>query len=156
MGAAYTPTLKLVSESEASPDIKKIYDEIKAFFNIDFVPQIFQTVAHSPERLRQVWELQKGWYQGKLGVDAKTSEIIGLAVAATRSCPYCINWHTTMLKSMGMSDAEIEGLVNLIGISNMLITYTTGTQLTPDMTPDIAGKISKSEAVNAEKVKSSI
>ena len=150
MGAAYVPTLELLSEGEVSGEVRQIFDEIKDFFNVDFVPQMYRALAHDPKRLRQVFDMQKELYECKLGIDPKIFEILGLAVATTRSCPYCINYHTTLLKAMGMSDAEIEALVSLIGLSNDLVTYTIGLQLTPDITPELAERLSKSRAVRGE------
>jgi len=151
MTDAFVPTVKLISEEEASDEVRQIYNEIKEFYNLDFVPQQYRALAHNVDHLREDWQIERAWYEGELGMDAKTADIIGLTVAATRACPYCINWHTTTLKAAGMSDADIENLINVVSLANSGVTFVTGTQLTPDITPGLAERMAQSPAMQSER-----
>lgn len=149
MHGAFMPTLKLVREEDAPDDVRQVFNEIKEFYNLDFVPQEYQATANNPELLRENWELEKKLYEGRAGVDPKIMDIIGLVVASTRSCPYCINWHTAALKARGMSDKEILDMINVAGLFNAYATYTLGLQLTPDVTPDLADRMASSPGIQA-------
>ena len=45
------PSIKLVTEKEASGRVKEIYEDIKATMGWSFVPETFQMVAHDASHL---------------------------------------------------------------------------------------------------------
>lgn len=125
-------TIHLVEESEASSEVRAIYDEVKRTFNIDFVPNLYKAMAHNPEFLKTQWmntmQLVKTWGE-------ETGCLIGLAVDVTNGCDYMINTDTAMLKQLGYNDARIESLVNFIAQESYYNSYVDGLQLEPDVTP---------------------
>jgi len=75
----------LVEESDASPEVRAIYDEIKQYYGLDFVPNIFKASAHNPEALRTQWE---GLKQTEQEWGKEQTYLIGLAVDITVGCDY--------------------------------------------------------------------
>jgi alkylhydroperoxidase/carboxymuconolactone decarboxylase family protein YurZ len=79
--------LHLVSEDEATGKVKRIYEDIKAKKQIDFVPKFWQALAHNPDHLEVTWQkLNVVMQPGKL--DRLTKEIIALAVSIVNNCEY--------------------------------------------------------------------
>ena len=53
------------------------------------------------------WALMKEYSFSETKIPAKYKELMGLAVAATIKCPYCIYFHTRAAKMNGATDDEI-------------------------------------------------
>ena len=65
-----------------------------------------------PEQgLKAAWEEYLAVMNPKGALDAKTKELIGLAVAAQIPCEYCIYYHTKAAKADGATDAQIKEAV---------------------------------------------
>ena len=62
-------------------------------------------------------------------VPNKYRELIGVGIAATTKCAYCIYFHTSMAKLNGATDAEIEDAVHFAKSSAGWSTYLNGMQL---------------------------
>ena len=93
-------TVKMVEYEEAQGRVKEIYDDIKAAKRIDWIPNFWKTLGHSPRLLDRVWnDLQDVMAPGRL--DPLTKEMIALAVSAANSCAYCINSHTAAAMKHG-------------------------------------------------------
>src|SRR5512146_742119 len=46
----------LYEEREVSPDVRRIYDDVRASFDLPFVPSLFKLAAGSPEYLKLLWD----------------------------------------------------------------------------------------------------
>jgi len=62
-------------------------------------------------------------------LNAKTKELIGLAVAAQIPCHYCIYFHTAVAKANGASDEEIREAVAMASIVRHWSTFLNGMQV---------------------------
>lgn len=81
------PRVRIVQESEAAAETKAIYDEIRAYFGIGIVPDIFKLVSIRPDFLRVLSEGYKAmFFAGVLPRQVK--EMIATVVSATNSCAY--------------------------------------------------------------------
>jgi AhpD family alkylhydroperoxidase len=131
------PTVKLSDDRVADPRVRAVFDDIKATKKIDRVPNFWRALAAHPEHLELCWTRAKAIMRpGKL--DARTKEIIALAVSITNSCRYCINSHTTALQKLGL-DAESYGeLLAVVGLYNQFNKLVDGLQVEPDLIPDPA------------------
>jgi len=65
------------------------------------------------------WAEMKKYSFGETKIPAKYRELIGLAIAATIKCPYCIHFHTHAAKMNGASSDEIAEVA-------YLARFTTG------------------------------
>ena len=132
-------TIKLVTEQEAAPEVKEIYEDVKRHFNLDFVPNAIKAMARNPQMLKEQWE---GLKQAETAWGKETFYLLSLAVDVVDGCDYCINFDTAMLKTLGWDDARIEQLVAFVSLAGMWNTYVTGLQLETDVTPEvIAGRM---------------
>lgn len=127
--------IHLIEESDASPETRQVYDEIKAHFDLPFVPNVFKAMAH------QGAEVLKAQWQGFLEAEAYWGKeklyLLSLAIDVVNNCSYCINFDTAMLKQMGYDDDKIESLISFIGMSDFFNKYVEGLQLDTDVTPEM-------------------
>ena len=72
-----------------------------------------------PDTVSHEWAEMKKYSFGETKIPAKYRELIGLAIAASIKCPYCIYFHTKAAKMNGATDEEIAELV-------WLTRFTTG------------------------------
>ncbi|HVX12790.1 MAG TPA: carboxymuconolactone decarboxylase family protein [Pirellulales bacterium] len=133
-------TVRPVAEEEATGLIAEIFADIRRTKNIDFVPNLWRTLATNPTQLQVVWNALKTlMHPDAVGrpskLDASTREIIALAVSATNGCAYCVNSHTAALERLGMSAEAIGEVLAIAGLFNMTNTLADGYQIEPDIRP---------------------
>jgi AhpD family alkylhydroperoxidase len=65
----------------------------------------------------------------KTKLDAKTKELIGLAVSAQIPCQYCVYFHTAVAKANGATDEEVREAVAMAAIARHWSTVLNGMQV---------------------------
>jgi AhpD family alkylhydroperoxidase len=102
---------------EASPAVRVVFDDIKHTRNVDDVNNFWKYLAHDPATLKRTWEsIKEIMAPGTL--DARTKEIIYLAVSVTNGCGYCIASHGAAARNAGMSEAMFGELMAVVGMAN--------------------------------------
>ena len=81
-------SVKMVSEEEATGNVKQMYEEIKSQFGTDFVPNLYKVMAAKPGYLEANWNKVKTVMIEPGKLDRLTKEIIAVAVSAVNSCNY--------------------------------------------------------------------
>jgi alkylhydroperoxidase/carboxymuconolactone decarboxylase family protein YurZ len=81
-------SINMVPEGEATGKVKEIYDEIKSQLGIDFVPNLYKTMAPNPDYLETNWNRVKTIMVKEGKLDRLTKEIIAVAVSAVNGCDY--------------------------------------------------------------------
>lgn len=135
-------TVRPVAESEATGRVAEIFADIKRTKKIDFVPNMWRVLAVNQTELELVWtslkRLMHPEAEGREGLlDAKTREIIALAVSATNGCSYCVNSHTTALRKLGLSTEALGEVLAITGLFNMTNSLAEGFQIEPDVLPPL-------------------
>jgi uncharacterized peroxidase-related enzyme len=127
-------TVKLVDERTAHPNVRAIFDDIKATKKIDFVPNIWRALATNPDHLELCWTRLKAIMRpGK--TDLLTKEIIALAVSVTNSCRYCINSHTAAVQRLGLDNEALGEVLAVVGLFNQMNKLSDAYQVEPDILP---------------------
>ncbi|HTN75604.1 MAG TPA: carboxymuconolactone decarboxylase family protein [Pirellulaceae bacterium] len=142
MSESRQATVRLISEAEATGRVAEIFADIKRTKNIDFVPQLWRVMATNPTQLEVVWRSLKTLMhpeaEGRASpLDARTREIIALAVSATNGCAYCVNSHTAALRKHGATTEELGEILAIAGLFNMTNAIAEGYQVEPDVLPEI-------------------
>ncbi len=137
-----TATVRPVAESEATGRVAEIFADIRRTKQIDFVPNLWRTLATNPVELELVWSTLKAlMHPDAVGrqsaLDAKTREIIALAVSATNGCSYCVNSHTAALRKLGTSTEALGEILGIAGLFNMTNALAEGYQVEPDILPPL-------------------
>ena len=133
-------TVTPIAESAATGKVAEIFADIKRTKNIDFVPNLWRVLATSPDQLELVWTRLKALMHPeaagrKSPLDARTREIIALAVSATNGCRYCVNSHTAALKKQGVDDATLGEVLGIVALFNSTNALADGYQVEPDILP---------------------
>ena len=135
-------TVRLVDENAAGGKVREVFDDIKRTKGIDFVPNLWRALATHPDQLELVWRHLKTLMHPeaagrKSRLDAKTREIIALAVSATNGCSYCVNSHTAALKKLGIDTETLGEVLAIAGLFNQTNALADGYQVEPDVLPPL-------------------
>ncbi len=135
-------TVRLVSESGAGGKVRRIFDDIKATKNIDFVPNFWRALATNPDQLELVWTQLKSLMHPEAAgrtsrLDPKIREMIALAVSATKGCSYCVNSHTAALRKLGIDTEALGEILAIAGLFNLTNALADGYQIEPDVLPPL-------------------
>jgi len=108
---------RLIEESDAPPEVKAVYDDIKATRQTDWVNNFWKALARHPATLKRIWSnIKEVMAPGAL--DPLTKEMIYVAVSITNNCPYCIASHSAGARAKGMTEAQYAELLAVIGLAN--------------------------------------
>lgn len=135
-------TVRPVAEGEATGKVAEIYADIKRTKNLDFVPNFWRVLATNPDQLELIWTRLKALMHPEAAgraspLDAKTREIIALAVSATNGCRYCVNSHTAALKKLGVDDGALGEILGIAALFNATNALADGYQIEPDVLPPL-------------------
>jgi AhpD family alkylhydroperoxidase len=133
-------TVPPVPEERATGKVAAIYEDIKKTKNLSAVPNFWRVLATNPDHLELVWTRLKAIMHPEAAgrtskLDAKTREIIALAVSATNGCPYCINSHTAALRKLGMDLETLGEVLAVVGLFNSTNALANAYQVEPDVLP---------------------
>ena len=120
-----------IEYSDASIEIREIYDEIKLARGIRDVSNFWKYLANDPVTLRRTWTSLKE-IMGPGALDSLTKELIYIAVSATNNCAYCIRSHSASASSKGMTDAMFGELMAVVGMANETNKLVHGYQIPLD------------------------
>lgn len=121
----------MIEYSDASPEVKAVYDDIMATRKVDWINNFWKALAHDPPTLRRTWNsIKEIMTPGAL--DAVTKEMIYLAVSVSNQCPYCIASHTAAAKKAGMSPEMFGELMAVVGMANETNRLVSGYQVPID------------------------
>lgn len=116
---------------DASPEVRAVYDEIKAARGVPDVNDFWKYLANDPRSLRRTWEsLREVMAPGVL--DPLVKELLYLAVSISNGCDYCIASHTVAARGKGMSDAMLGELIAVVGMANETNRLVQGWQVPVD------------------------
>ena len=113
---------RLVEYADATPEIRAVYDDIKATRGVADVNNFWKALALHPPTLARTWEnLKQVMAPGAL--DPLVKEMLYLAASATAGCGYCVASHTAAARARGMSEAmhgELLAVVAMAAQTNRL------------------------------------
>jgi AhpD family alkylhydroperoxidase len=110
-------TVRLLTDDELSPEARAVFDDIRAVRKTEFVNNFWRALAHDPVTLKRTWESIKQ-VMGPGALDAKTKEMLYVAVSIAHGCNYCIHSHTAAARTKGMTEAEYAELVAIVGMAS--------------------------------------
>jgi AhpD family alkylhydroperoxidase len=107
---------RLVEYAEAPPEVRAVYDAIKAARGVPDVNNFWKALAVHPPTLARTWEsLSAVMAPGAL--DPLVKEMLYLAVSAAQGCDYCIASHTAAARAKGMTEAQYGELLAVVGMA---------------------------------------
>ncbi len=108
---------RLIENGDAPPEVRAVYDAIKAARGLPDVNNFWKALAVHPPTLARTWEsLSAVMAPGAL--DPVVKEMLYLAVSAAHGCEYCIASHTAAARAKGMTEAQHGELLAIIGMAS--------------------------------------
>lgn len=107
-------TVRPPAEAEADPRVRAVFDDIRKTRGTDFINNFWRYLAFDPGLLEQVWTDVRDVMAKESALDAKTKEMIYVAVSIANSCDYCIHSHTAGARAQGMTSAEYADLLRVV------------------------------------------
>lgn len=118
-------TVPLLSDDEAAPEARAVFDEIRATRGTDYVNNFWRALAHDPALMRATWDrLEIVMGPGEL--DPLVKEMIYVAVSTANGCSYCVHSHTSAAKAKGMTPEQHGELLAVIGMAMQTNGLVTG------------------------------
>jgi len=124
-------SVKLIEYSEATAEVRAVYDDIMATRKTDYVNNFWKAIASHPPTLRRTWETLKSVMEPG-ALDPLTKEMVYLAVSTTNGCDYCIASHTASARRQGMTDEMLGELMAVVGMANETNRLADGYQVEID------------------------
>jgi AhpD family alkylhydroperoxidase len=124
-------TLGLIEYTDASPEVRAVYDDIMATRKIDWINNFWKALAHDLATLKRTWEDIKQ-FMAPGALDALTKEMIYVAVSVSNQCNYCIASHTAAAQKKGMTDDMFKELMAVVGMANETNRLVAGYQVEID------------------------
>ena len=122
---------KLVEYANASPEVRAVYDDIRATRKTDYINNFWKALANDPASLKRTWESIKQ-IMAPGALDPLLKEMIYVAVSVTNQCGYCIASHTAAARKRGMTDAMFHELMAVVGMANETNRLAAGYQVPID------------------------
>lgn len=120
--------VKLISDEEASPEVRQMFDQIKQ--QAGMVPPTIRAMANKPDYLKVYLEkMQLVMGSGKL--DGKTKLLIALTVSILNNCEMCITQYTNKVKETGITDEELIELLSVIDLVGGTNHFNNGMMIKP-------------------------
>ena len=108
--------MPLIEYADAAPEVRAVYDDIKAARGVPDVNNFWKALAVHPPTLKRTWEsLKQVMAPGAL--DPLTKEMLYLATSAAAGCAYCTASHTAAARAKGMTEAMHGELLAVLGMA---------------------------------------
>jgi AhpD family alkylhydroperoxidase len=106
-----------IEYSDAPPQVRAVYDDIKKARNVPDVNNFWKYLARDPATLKRTWDSVKE-VMAAGALDPLTKEMIYVAVSVTNGCAYCIASHTAAARKAGMTEPMFGELMAVVGMAN--------------------------------------
>jgi AhpD family alkylhydroperoxidase len=124
-------TVKLLTDAEASPEARAVFEDIRKTRKSDFVNNAWRAQANHPAMLKRNWEHAKVT-MAPGALDAVTKEMIYLTVSIMNNCEYCIHSHSFFARQKGMTEEQYGEMLSVIGLATEGNRMMTAMQVPPD------------------------
>ena len=122
---------QLVEYADASPEVRAVYDDIRATRKTDFINNFWKALANDPATLQRTWDSVKQ-IMAPGALDPLIKEMLYIAVSVTNQCHYCIASHTASARNKGMTPAMFHELMAVVGMANETNRLVAGYQVDID------------------------
>lgn len=125
-----TISVKLISDEEAIPEVKQMFDQVKQ--QVGIVPPTIRAMANKPDYLKLYLE-KMHLVMGSGKLDAKTKLLISLTVSILNNCEMCITQYNNKAKESGVTDEELVELLAIIDLVGGTNHFNNGMMIKPNM-----------------------
>lgn len=104
--------LPVIEESEASPEVARLYAEYRSHFGRDTVPGILKCFATHPPLLEHMLGIAETLLFSESALTRQEKELLATFVSASNSCPYCADSHGYFFLMHGGSEVQLDALLH--------------------------------------------
>jgi len=120
-----------VEYDDASPEVRAVYDEIRATRKTDYINNFWKVLANDPATLARTWaHTREVMAAGAL--EPLVKELLYLAVSVTNNCEYCIHTHHAAATAKGMTSAMFAETMAVVGLANENNRFANGYRVDVD------------------------
>ena len=124
-------TVRLIEYENATPEVRAVFDDIKRTRNVKDVNNFWKALANHPATLKRTWESVREVMQPG-ALDPLTKEMLYVAVSVANNCDYCIHSHTASARAKGMTPAQYEELLAVVGMASETNALATAMKVPVD------------------------
>ena len=95
-----------------------------------FLPEVFQAMGRNGDFLEAALNVAE--VSGR-GLDAKTKELIIIAVSAVNGCKYCLDAHRAAALKIGVTDEEITAAIEVAAAISLYNNFNKAIGLASDL-----------------------
>lgn len=129
-------TLRRIDEEEASPEVQRLYQQIKDDFGAGQVPAAYSVLAHNPHILEAALDNRRRiMNEGEL--DPTLKEWLAWATVTTSNNVFGIKVHTARLKKLGVTNAQIIEALAVLQYFTGISTVINGLAMDDDVNPSV-------------------
>jgi len=126
-----TTAVPMIDERDASPEVRAVFDDIRATRDTDYINNFWRVLANDPATLKRIWGgLKQVMAPGAL--DPLTKEMIYLAISISNGCAYCSHSHGAAAKGKGMTKEMFAELLAIVGMANQTNKLADGYRVPVD------------------------
>jgi AhpD family alkylhydroperoxidase len=122
----------LVEYESASPEVRAVYDDIRATRRTDYINDFWKVLANDPPTLVATWARTREVMGPEGALDPLVKELVYLAVSVTNNCEYCIASHTAQARKRGMTEAMLGELMAIVGMASTTNRLANGYRVPVD------------------------
>ena len=122
------PQSNPVHYADAGPDVRAVYDDIKATRGVDDVNNFWKHIANHPPTLKRTWESVKD-AMAPGALSSLVKEMVFVAVSASNGCEYCLRCHTDAARKQGMTGEMLGELLAVVGVASQSNILSNGYQI---------------------------
>jgi AhpD family alkylhydroperoxidase len=108
----------LVEYESASPEVRAVYDDIRATRRTDYINDFWKVLANDPPTLVATWARTREVMGPEGALDPLVKELVYLAVSVTNNCEYCIHTHHAAATAKGMTQPMFAELLAVTALAN--------------------------------------
>ena len=109
--------VSLIEYTDAQPEVRAVYDDIKRTRNVPDVNNFWKALAHDPATLKRTWESVKQ-VMAPGALEPLVKEMLYVAVSVAHGCEYCIASHSAAARKQGMTEAMFGELMAVVGMAS--------------------------------------
>lgn len=134
------PLVPLVDPDTAPPEVRAVFDDARAFYEMASPPNVLRVMANDPAFLRDFWPAIRATFDpgdpGDPGpapaLDRLTREVLALAASLTARSDYGVAFHLREVRRLGLPEAGVLEVLQVTQLFNGFTKIADTLRLSPD------------------------
>jgi AhpD family alkylhydroperoxidase len=126
------PLLPPVDPATAPPEVRRVLDEAREFYRMEWPPAVLCALAHDPGYLADYWVALRGIFADG-ALDRLTKEVMALGVSVTTRSDYGSDFHLREVRRLGGSERLVIEALEVTQLFSGFTKIADTLRLAPDM-----------------------